>query len=104
MILLRIITEKENVIVKITEELLKKKLVATVNVDKDRDRYEMVNDEVIVKTIHVITATTKALLFEDISKLILDIFPEENVEIFSSPIVHIDWKTADSLIQSTKKV
>ena len=50
------------------------------------------------------TAVTKSLLFETIDLRLRAQYPNHMPEVFSTPIIHIDWDLAKSLIESVEKV
>lgn len=51
----------------------------------------------------LLTGKTKALLFPTIDKILIEKYPINMPELFSVPIVNMDWEQAKTLISETIK-
>ena len=101
MIFLRILSGKKDTVNSVAELLLKEKLAININIKGEIDRVELVNDIVVKKPMYLLTAKTKALLFPVISQRIKEIIPKESPEIYSMPIIHMDWEQMKHLDENT---
>ena len=97
MIFLRISSHKETLIEQIAELLLKERMVIDVNIKRNIERLRLVDQELIREYNTLMTSKTKGLLFSQIDELIRDRFPNETMEIYSLPIIHMDWADAKHL-------
>lgn len=104
MIMLYVLSEDASQIEEIAHDLLNTRLISSVNIDWNRDRYVKINGGIEKKKLNVMTAVTKALLFETIDLRLRSQYPNHMPEVFSTPIIHIDWDLAKSLIESVEKV
>lgn len=78
--------KKEENAKKLVEFLLQKKLIATASIDVDNIVYNLVDDVVVEENYSVITAISKALLFNSIVNAVENLIGEET-QINSIPIV-----------------
>ncbi|MGB0367951.1 MAG: divalent cation tolerance protein CutA [Flavobacteriales bacterium] len=97
MILLRIVSKSEAKIEEIAKLLLTEKFVIDVNIKREAQRVELVNDRLKYASVFVLTAKTKATLFATINKRLNLEFPQNLPEIYALPIVEMDWKQANVL-------
>jgi uncharacterized protein involved in tolerance to divalent cations len=104
MILLNIASENEKTIEKIAELLLTKKLAVDINLKVNVNRLRLVDDKIEKKPIYIITAKTKALLFNRIEELIKATFKDQTPELFSLPITTMEINQAEEIINNTQKV
>jgi uncharacterized protein involved in tolerance to divalent cations len=104
MILLHILSEDREEIEDISSLLLNHRLITSVNIDWERDRLVLEQGVVVKKKVNLLSGITKALLFQKIDALIRSKFPKNVPEIYSIPIVNIDWDLAHSLIENTEKI
>lgn len=104
MILLNIASENEKTIEKIVELLLTKKLAVDINLKVNVNRLRLIDDKIEKKPIYIITAKTKALLFNRIEELIKETFKDQTPELFSLPITTMEIKQAEEIINNTQKV
>jgi len=102
--MLYVLSEDASQIEKIAYDLLSNRLISSVNIDRNRDRYISNNGIIEKKNLNVMTAVTKSLLFETIDLRLRAQYPNHMPEVFSTPIIHIDWDLAKSLIESVEKV
>ncbi|MEY3238367.1 MAG: hypothetical protein RI883_2468 [Bacteroidota bacterium] len=82
--------------------LLRKKLIASASFDENNISYKLDGEEIIEETFSVITAQSKALLFNDIVDEV-ESFLEERVSINSTPIVGASGFFNDTVRTSTLK-
>lgn len=61
------------------------------------------NGQITKQPHYLITGKTKALLFDSIDKQLRKKYPLNLPEIYSVPIVHMDWEQASSLKERTAK-
>jgi uncharacterized membrane protein YheB (UPF0754 family) len=78
--------KKEENAKKLVEYLLQKKLISTASIDFDNISYKIVDNKVVEENFSVITAVSKALLFNTIVNAIENLIGEET-QINSIPIV-----------------
>jgi uncharacterized protein involved in tolerance to divalent cations len=88
----------------IAEYLLSNHLIISVEFHPDIRRMEFENGKIKNKTIHFITGKTKSLLFSDIDIRLRNLYNEKTPEIFSHPIVDMEWKLLDKLKSKTAKI
>lgn len=104
MIMLYVLSEDASQIENIAHDLLNSRLISSVNIDWNRDRYVAANGKIEKKKLNVMTAVTKALLFDTIDSRLRNQYSQNMPEVFSTPIIHIDWDLAKSLIENVEKV
>lgn len=104
MIFLRIASGNEGTVERIAELLLKERLVIDVNIKRNIDRLVVKEGKLFCECTTLMTSKTKGLLFSEIDELIKSRFPEESLEIYSLPIVHMDWDEAMHLREEIKTV
>ncbi|MCB9186706.1 MAG: divalent cation tolerance protein CutA [Flavobacteriales bacterium] len=104
MILLRIVSKSEGKIEEIAETLLRERLIMDVNIKRDLERAEMVNDKLILTPVYLLTAKTRATLFDAIDQLLNDLYPGHMPEVYAIPIMQMDWKQAQSLTRDVQSV
>ncbi len=91
MIVLKVVSPDINLIEDVAHVLLKKHLAIDVDIRKDIDRMSL-SDQGLQRTpVHELSAKTKALLFPSIDKLLIEMYPEGRPEVYSVPIIHMDW-------------
>jgi len=104
MILLNIASENLQTIEKIATLMLTQKLAVDINLKVNVNRLRLVEDKIEKKPIYIITAKTKALLFNRIEELIKSTFKDQTPELFSLPITTMEIKQAEEIINNTQKV
>lgn len=105
MVFLRISSKSETKIEKIAEILLKEKLAIALNFKRNIERLEYINGEVRSTKIFVITGNTRGLLFNTIDNRLIEEFGVDNMpEIYSLPIVHMDWEQAKQLPRDLREL
>ena len=104
MVFLRIVSKSEAKINEIAKVLLEEKLVIDVNVKRHIDRAELVNGELLFTKVYLLTAKTRAVLFDAIDDLLNKMYPNHLPEIYALPIMQMDWKQAEKLTKDVKKV
>ncbi len=102
--MLYILSEDKNQIEEIATDLLMKQFVASVNIDWDRDRLFMSNGFLARKKVNLLTGVSKSLLFTKIDDFLRNKYSSDLPEIFTSPIVNMDWDLAQSILESTEKI
>jgi len=103
MIVLNIFSKSKTQIEEVVTYLLKEKMISHANIDWDRNRYFNENGMIIKRKVHLLNCITKALLFTEIDNYLREKFPSETPEIFSTPIVNIDFDLAQKVINQTVK-
>lgn len=91
MIFLRISSENETAIEQVAEKLIQQRLVIDLNVKRNIERWVHIQGAIEKKKVFLLTSKTKGLLFGKIDELIKTTFPDVRFEIYSVPIVHMDW-------------
>ncbi len=104
MIFLRISSYNESVVEQVAELLLKKRLVIDVNIKRNIERLRFSDDKLYSERTTLMTSKTKGLLFSQIDELIRNRFPDETMEIYSLPIIHMDWEDAKHLKEDVLEV
>ena len=92
MIVLKITDERSERIIEIAKTLVRERLVLDVNVNFNVQRLEFKDYEYTTSTIVEFSAKTKALLFNTIDNRIRELYPDDPPEIYSLPIVNMDWE------------
>lgn len=104
MIQLVIASESEKQLEEIALFLLNSHLVISIDFHKNIKRIELENEEIKTKNIHFITGKTKSLLFNEIDCKLREKYDDNIPEIFSHPIVNMDWQLANKLKSDIEKV
>ena len=104
MIQIVIASKSEKQLEEIAEYLLTKHLVISVDFHHNIRRIEFENDKLNNYTIHFITGKTKSLLFNEIDLRLRNKYEDNIPEIFSHPIINMDWELADKLKSETEKI
>jgi uncharacterized protein involved in tolerance to divalent cations len=104
MILLKISSKDEQIIIKTAETLIKGQFALDINISSNEKRFALSNSEIKVTPIFILTAKTKALLFSKIINHLKEIFGENLPEIFSLPITTMEIEQAENVIKNTLKV
>lgn len=69
-----------------------------VGIHSNGERLHIGEDgQVYADDIYLLTAKTKSLLFDDIEALVKETFPDYALDLYSHPIVHMDWQRVKSL-------
>ena len=104
MIFLRIVSNSESKIEEIASELLSQKLVIDVNLRRNIERAQMVNGKLVYTNVFLLTAKTRAVLFNAIDDLLNEMYPNHLPEVYALPIMQMDWKQAQSLTSDVKSI
>ena len=104
MVLLRIVSDDESQVEKIASWLLQDKLAIDVNLKRNIERWNFQKDQINKLSVFLLEAKTKALLFPKIAQLVRDKFGEKVPEIYSLPIVDMDWEQAKALKDSVERI
>lgn len=104
MIFLRIVSKSEAKIEQIAELLLREHLVIDVNIRRNVERAELVNDTLSTTPIFLMTGKTKAVLFDTIDDLLNKLYPNNLPEVYALPIMQMDWNQSSSLTKEIKSV
>lgn len=85
--------------------LVKEKLVIEANVIENSSCFRLENNQEVVKSsTAVLICTTKSLLFNQIDEYLKGMYGEDMPEMYSVPIIYMDWEQSKSLVEGTKKV
>ncbi|MCT4622094.1 MAG: divalent cation tolerance protein CutA [Schleiferiaceae bacterium] len=103
MITLRVCSPNKTTLISIANQLLKEKLVIDINLVADISRLKRTKGQLKESIVHEMQAKTKALLFPTIDEYIRKNFSPVP-EIYSSPIVHMDWEQSHQLVKEVKNV
>ena len=101
MILLHIVTKDESQALAISDYLINEKyilnpiLLERVTLRRPSDAKELRSEK---KTL--VIAKTKALLFPVIDKYLRATYPDDMPELYSMPIVNMDWQQSEQLIET----
>ncbi|UBM58919.1 hypothetical protein LAG90_19155 [Marinilongibacter aquaticus] len=91
MIVLHLYCNCEDKIKAIATALLNEKLARAIDVDFDRERYLEENGQAEITRVHKLTCLTQTGFFDEINELLRQRFPGACQEIYSIPVVHMDW-------------
>ncbi|MFT4602759.1 MAG: hypothetical protein ACI857_002946 [Arenicella sp.] len=89
---------------KITDYLLREKLILEAVIQDEVRTRELVNDKIITSKKVQISSLTKALLFERINSELKEKFKGLVFTIHSMPVVYMDWERQKELIQQVTNV
>ncbi len=104
MIQLVIASESKEQLEEIAEYLLNNHLVISVDFHLDIKRIEFEKGKLKHYNIHFITGKTKSLLFSEIDMRLRKKYKDNIPEIFSHPIINMDWELANKLKSDTEKI
>lgn len=105
MILVHIVTNTENQAIEIADSLIEKKLIFDAMIFEKimiRKRVDGSSFESVKKVLAI--GKTKALLFNDIDKLLREKYKDRVPDLYSLPIVNMDWQLAMELVSETTKI
>lgn len=97
MIYLRLSSPDPNQIKEIATLLLEEHLIIDVNVKENIERWNLIFNQIKKTDIFLLTGKTRASLFPKIDKILREKYPSTMPELYSIPIVHMDWEQADQL-------
>lgn len=102
MVVINIITKNQNQADEIIEYLLSKNLIiSAVEMEKVRVYKKDENRTIQSENKILIMGKTKALLFNTIDKQLRKLFGSNMPELYSVPIVSMDWDQANELVEQT---
>jgi hypothetical protein len=105
MILLHIISDTEPQAIEIADLLIEEKLIFdAVILDKIMVRRKSETKKFESRKKHLVLGKTKALLFNDVDKLLRKKYQDQMPDIYSLPIVNMDFQLAIELVSETSKV
>ena len=104
MIQLRVSSKSEKQILEISELLIKEHYAIDLNILPSHKRLSLENGKVVSHDLFLFTGKTKGLLFTTIDKLLNEKYPNDLPEIYSLPIVHMDWEQSMQLTEDIKSV
>jgi len=104
MIQLVVASKSDKQLEEIAEYLLKNHLIISIDFHQNIKRIEFENGEINTCNIHFITGLTKSLLFMEIDSRLRDKFNDNIPEIFSHPIINMDWELANKLKSEIEKI
>lgn len=95
--------KKQHNPVELVEQLLLENLIASATIDENNTSYEVNNGVLYQQVNYVITMQTKALLFNEIAKIVEAKFGQET-PINSVPIVSSNKTFEETIKSKTKKI
>ena len=104
MIQLVIASKSEKQLEDIAKYLLKNHLVISIDFHQNIRRVELENGKINNYTIHFIAGKTKSLLFNEIDLKLRNKYKDNIPEIFSHPIINMDWELANKLKSEIEKI
>ncbi|MDZ4821951.1 MAG: hypothetical protein SH856_00655 [Flavobacteriales bacterium] len=104
MIHLQIYSKEELIIERAAALLIHNRLAIDLTIDRDVERLSFVNDKVEYTKVYLLSAKTKSLLFQKIEAIFRSELKDKMPELYSLPIVQMDWKQAEHLTELTQKV
>lgn len=104
MILLRISAPDEQVIEKAAHLLLSESLAIDLNLKRHAQRVRLEDGKLKTDPLFILTGKTKALLFSVIEKKFHELFGNAMPELYSLPIVNMEWTQAELLAGKIRKI
>jgi len=104
MIQLVIASKSKEQLEEIAEYLLKSHFVISMEYHQNIRREEFANGKITRFNIHYVTGKTKSLLFNEIDVKLRNKYKDNIPEIFSHPIINMDWDLANKLKSEIEKV
>ncbi len=105
MILLRATVEKESLAEELIETLIREKLIFDGTYSLRKVFVQNAKTEsIFVKSQFLITARTKALLYQQIEVLLKEVFPKQIESLYAVPIVYMDESQAKIVKEATLPV
>ncbi len=95
--------KKQHNPIELVEQLLRENLIASATIDENNTSYEVNNGVLDQQVNYVITMQTKALLFNEIAKIVEAKFGQET-PINSVPIVSSNKTFEETIKSKTKKI
>ncbi len=99
MIVLKVVSPDLGQIEEIAMMLLQKHLAIDIDLKPNVERLSLNGEEFNRSNVHELSAKTKALLFPSIDKMLVDRYGAELPEVYSVPIIHMDWDQTLTLRQ-----
>ena len=100
---LRILSKDKQQILEIADLLLKERLAIDLNFKQHLSRLELQEGKLFEEQVFLLTSKTKSMLFPVIDKLIKQKYGAKMPEIYSIPIINMDWDQARDLSGSIKE-
>lgn len=104
MILLHFAFEDEKMLFKAAEKLLSEKLVVDLTYDSSFNNLKLGEGKLSVESIYLMTGITKALLFNKIESTLKEHLNTKILNLYSTPIIHMDWLKVEQLSEQILKV
>ncbi len=97
MIELKIVSKSEKKLKEISKILGEQSLVIDMNLTKAVERLKWENGKLRKTRIAILTAKTKALLFNRIDAALKKKYKDHMPELYSTPITYMDWEQSKKL-------
>ena len=104
MVELRIVSKSKKKLMDIGKILLESNLVQDVNIIDVVKRLNLINGKITTSSIYMLTSKTKALLFPDIDAKLKSVYKSNMPELYSLPIVHMDYDQIKNLTKNIVEV
>ena len=104
MILLHVVSDSKTTIKEISHFLLSEKLIMEAAITNAKSFTLDHQNQLVEISKFMLLGKTKALLFDVIDKALRDRFGANLPEIYSTPIVNMDWEQASELKDTVSKV
>jgi hypothetical protein len=104
MILLHFAFEDEQMLYKAAEKLLSENLVVDLTYDSSFNNLKLKDGKIVVESIYLMTGITKGLLYNKIEATLKEHLKAEILNLYSTPIIHMDWLKAEQLSEQILKV
>lgn len=102
MIFLRIVSKKESQLTEIAKMLLTEKLAMDITIKTSMTRITLQNDKLVNTPVFLLTAKTRGILFPMIDDYVKSTFSQQMPEVYSLPIIYMDWDQARTLVDHIK--
>lgn len=104
MILLHFAFENEQELQRAAQKLLLERLAVDLTYDSSFNDLRLVDGKLQVAPVYLMTGITKALLFNKIESILKEHLDKKVLNLYSTPIVHMDWYKAERLAEEILKV
>jgi hypothetical protein len=104
MILLHFAFDNEQELQLAAQKLLVEKLAVDLTYDSSFNSLRLIDGKLQIAPVFLMTGITKALLFNKIENILKEHLEKKVLNLYSTPIVHMDWIKTEKLSEEILKV
>lgn len=105
MVLLHILSDKTEQAIEVADLLIQKNMLLEATIHEDvMSRKKNESDTIEISKKSLVTGKTKALLFNEIEKLIKDLFSDNPPALYATPIAYMEWEQSRQLVDGVAKI